>query len=123
MSKTAKFISGDGVEHEVSVESVAFELMSKDGAFERIDENAAEPAAETVEVIEKPLAKMNKLELLAEAERRGLELVPDEVTKAQIILAIEVADAKGPEPTGDAAGEGSNVETETEETDKSESNS
>jgi hypothetical protein len=84
------------------VDGESFKLMTKDGAFERIDENAAEPAAETVEVIEKPLAKMNKLELLAEAEKRGLELVPDEVTKAQIILAIEVADAKATNPEAGA---------------------
>jgi hypothetical protein len=36
MSEQAKFISGDGVEHEVSVDSPAFELMSKDGSFTRV---------------------------------------------------------------------------------------
>jgi hypothetical protein len=55
MSKTAKFISGDGVEHEVSVESVAFELMSKDGAFKRLDTKS-----EPVEAKQPTAAKKSK---------------------------------------------------------------
>ncbi len=37
----------------------------------------------------KPLAKMNKAELVAEAERLGVEVVPDSMTNKQIIEAIE----------------------------------
>jgi len=36
-------------------------------------------------------AKMSKAKLVAEAERRGIKVVPDEMTNQQIIDAIEAA--------------------------------
>jgi hypothetical protein len=38
---------------------------------------------------EKPLDKMNKAELCAAAEAKGIKVVPDEMTKAQIIAALK----------------------------------
>lgn len=38
---------------------------------------------------ETPSLKMSKAELVAEAERRGITVVPDGMTKAQILGAIE----------------------------------
>lgn len=35
------------------------------------------------------LTKLNKAELVAEAEKRGVDVVPDSMTKAQIIASIE----------------------------------
>ena len=37
------------------------------------------------------LSKMTKAQLVAEAERLGVTVVPDEMTKAQIVAAIEDA--------------------------------
>jgi len=109
MSKIARFISSDaaGTIHEVEHGSVAFELMSKDGGFVRLysdEEVAAFDAGEPIitdaprEIIEEPepvdLSKMNKAQLVAEAESRGVAVVPDEMTKAQIIDAIEAGEPK-----------------------------
>lgn len=52
MSNLAKFISGDGVEHEVEVGSPAFEHMTKDGSFKRLDAPAEESATEISETSE-----------------------------------------------------------------------
>lgn len=52
MSNLAKFISGDGVEHEVEVGSPAFEHMTKDGSFKRLDAPAEESATEITETSE-----------------------------------------------------------------------
>lgn len=116
MSDEATFISGDGVEHRVRRDSVAFEMMSKDGAFKRLysDEEALALLADTPpeskddQIVNdenpsgaqtdedksvKPRSKRPKLELLAEAEAMGLTLVPDEVTKKQIIAAMEAHEA------------------------------
>lgn len=103
MSKIALFRRADGLELEAHEGSEAFKLMSKDGQFERTDKPATEPAEPKTdenpnsEPPAKPIEKMNKTELLAEAEKRGLTLVPDEVTKAQIIAAIQEADTKAAE--------------------------
>lgn len=122
MSEThAKFVSGDGVPHEVAVDSPAFELMSKNGSFRRVDSfetetsgestqagetgtadesgptdagpAADQPEAET-EQAKADLKRLNKAQLVAEAERIGVTVVPDEMTKAQIIELIEAAEAK-----------------------------
>lgn len=57
MSSLAKFITGDGVEHEVAVGSPAYDHMVKDGSFQRViteTEAAAfdEPKASATEITE-----------------------------------------------------------------------
>jgi hypothetical protein len=83
--KIAKFQRADGHEFHAEETSEQFRIMTNDGSFTRIDE-AADAAPE------KPLSKMNKVELLAEAEKRGLDDVTEDHSKAQIIAAIEAKD-------------------------------
>ncbi|MBK6589903.1 MAG: hypothetical protein IPG22_16575 [Acidobacteria bacterium] len=103
-----RFISGDGVEHEVEEASAAAEIMRNAG-FQQLNA-AGEPFVYTLEdaiaqnngldesteakakaaIAETPdRSKKTKAELIAEAEELELDLVPDKVTKAQIIAAIE----------------------------------
>jgi hypothetical protein len=51
----------------------------------------AEPAKPESPKQEVDLSKMTKAQLVAEAERVGVTVVPDEMTKAQIVGAIEEA--------------------------------
>jgi|GEM_PF-5710875 len=93
-----KFLRGDGVEFETIVGSEAFLQMVKDGSFKRVftEEEAAEQATSEVaagEKAAKPLAKMNRTELADQAMTRGLSVSGD-MTKAQIVAAIEEHDAK-----------------------------
>lgn len=101
-----KFISGDGVEHEVEETSAAAEVMRNAG-FQRLD--VEEVVYTDQDVLEqsdgedataKPvnLTKLNKAELVAKAEELGIDVVPDSMTKAQIIAAIEAAAIPSGEP-------------------------
>lgn len=92
MTELARFISGDGVEHEVEVGSPAFDLMAKTGSFKRLDEPTAIEPDTTAAQEPVDLSKMTKAALVAEAEARGVTVVPDDMTKAQIIAAIEAGE-------------------------------
>ncbi len=87
-----KFISGDGVEHEVEETSLAAEIMRQNGLHQVGGETpattATEPDANAVPA-PKDRSKMKKAELVAEAEELGVEVVPDSMTNKQIIAAIE----------------------------------
>jgi hypothetical protein len=85
MSNTAKFISGDGVEHEVNADSVAFGLMSKDGSFQRVAESAADGSK----------APLKRPELIALAKSLGIEFKAN--TKNVDLLAALEAAQKTPE--------------------------
>lgn len=84
----AIFKRGDGIEFSAEVGTAAFELMTKDGGFERID---TEPAKEEKPAVEIDLAKLSKKQLLEEAAKREVE-VREEMTKAEILAAIEAAE-------------------------------
>lgn len=88
-----KFISGDGVEHEVEETSMAADIMRQNG-FQLVEEGSTiqEPEAEPVVV----LSKLNRTDLIAEAAKRGIVIDPDDKaqTKRVIIEAIEEADSK-----------------------------
>lgn len=86
-----KFRSGEGVIHEADESSMSYELMSKGGGFVRLDDETGEAvtAAEPKPAV--ALARLNKAQLAAEAEKRGLTLVADDMTKAQMIAAIDAA--------------------------------
>jgi hypothetical protein len=121
MSNVAIFKRSDGVEFHAEEGSESFRHMDKSGSFERVDEQADEPAAD-VEPKAKPLSKMNRAELVAEAAKRSSEPVPEDMTKAGIIAAIEEFDARAAEgktESGEPAAD-PNAETENKE---SESNS
>lgn len=84
-----KFISGDGVEHEVEETSPAADHMRTSG-FQRIyseAEAAAQLAAEAGEKV-LDLSKLKKAELIIEAEKLGVEVTPA-MTVKQILAAIE----------------------------------
>lgn len=89
-----KFISGDGVEHEVEETSMAAEVMRNAGFMvisidgERQPISAIEPDAPI------DLSTMKKAELLAYAEERGIEVNP----KAKVADIIAVIEAAGDEP-------------------------
>lgn len=85
-----KFISGDGVEHEVEETSMAAEIMRQNG-FQQIGGSEPGAEAETVTIV---LSKLNRAELIAEAGRRGIVIDPDDKaqTKKVIIAAIEAAE-------------------------------
>jgi hypothetical protein len=54
-------------------------------------------APEEIESEEKSLSRMTKAELVVEADKRGIEVVPDSQTKAEIITQILEAPVKGEE--------------------------
>lgn len=92
-AREALFKTGDGRDMVCPVGSVAYDLMSKDGSFtlvsidgERQPVSAVEPDT-TAEP--KKLSKMKKAQLVAYAEEIGCTVVPDGMTNAQIIKAIE----------------------------------
>jgi hypothetical protein len=109
---TTKFVSGDGIEHEVETGSPAYDQMVKSG-FTRVESKeestqvsrmlGAGPSDETTEGgaagspapdenAEKPpvdLSKMTKAQLVAYAEELGVAVTPDTMTKAAIVEAIE----------------------------------
>jgi len=85
-----KFISGDGVEHEVEETSPAADHMRTSG-FQRIGD--AKPETSGGEAAKPNLAKMKKAELVAYAESIGVTVVPDGMTNKAIIAAIEAAQA------------------------------
>lgn len=102
-AQQAKFISGDGVEHEVPVESYAFEIMSKDGSFRRLDLDPSFDPDLSAKQAPADRSRMKTAELVAEAEILGLDVVPGSMTKVAIIEAIE---AKLTEPPADEEMEG-----------------
>lgn len=83
MAKEIVFRRGDGVEFTVEEGSAAFELMSTDGSFRRLDEEG-EPAAQDPE-------DLSKLTVKQLQEKAALLDVPitKEMKKAEIIAAIE----------------------------------
>jgi 3,4-dihydroxy-2-butanone 4-phosphate synthase len=80
-----KFISGDGVEHEVEDDSMAAEVMRNAG-FQQIGVDAE------IEAGPIDLSSMKKAELLAYAEGKGIEVNP-KAKVADIIATIEEAEA------------------------------
>ncbi|MCC6328985.1 MAG: hypothetical protein IT174_10745 [Acidobacteria bacterium] len=89
------FKRSDGIEFACVEGSETHQLMERDGAFRRVEETTPSPEADDTdpqtggELVKKPLAKMNKTELLAEAAEIGVTIEDaDAVTKAQIIAAI-----------------------------------
>lgn len=103
MAEQAKFISGDGVEHEVDVNSPAFQIMSKDGSFTRVDDwhterdnlpaeepersisdEGAEGDLESDEIAE--LATLSRPELVAKAKELGVKASGK---NPELIAAIE----------------------------------
>ena len=101
------FKRGDGVFFSADEGTPSCQLMEQDGAFEESsDPTAKSDRTETADetVVEKPvnLNKLNKAQLCALAEEKGVKVVPDEMTKAQIIEAIEnaeTAEIESVEPT------------------------
>lgn len=108
MTNIAIFKRSDGAEFHAEEGSESFKLMTKDGSFTRIQDGETESrsAAEATSRVagaetstaadadvpaaaSTDLAKMTKAQLVAEAEACGVTVVPDEMTKAQIIEAIE----------------------------------
>lgn len=101
----AKFKRGDGIEFETEVGSASFELMEKDGGFERLDTEPAEKESGRVLVTGKlkntvstltddppavDLKKLNKTQLIEEAAKLGLT-IDAKAKNADIIAAIEQA--------------------------------
>lgn len=81
---TATFKRGDGAEFIVDEGSVAFDLMTKDGGFTLVREDAEpEPAGDGPV----DLSKLSKKQLFEEAAIRDIP-VTDKMTKDQIIEAI-----------------------------------
>lgn len=88
MAKEVWFRRGDGVEFASSEGTVAFDMMSKDGAFVRIDGPGAKPATAPVKQEGEDLSKLTVKQL---QERAALLDVPltKEMKKAEIIAAIQ----------------------------------
>lgn len=83
MAKEIVFKRGDGTEFTVEEGSAAFELMSADGSFRRLDEEG-EPVGDQKE-------DLTKLTVKQLQEKAALLDVPitKEMKKAEIIAAIE----------------------------------
>lgn len=88
--KEVWFRASDGREISCNEGSVAFGLMSKDGAFTRIgdDGEAIAPATDA----ELDLSKLKRAELLEYAAGKGIEVNP-KLKNADIIAVIEAAQA------------------------------
>lgn len=88
-NKEVWFQRGDGVKFSAEEGSASYQLMKKDGSFTELDADGYTVEPSIVEQpAEKPLARMNKTELYAEAAKRDVP-VTEEMTKAQSIAAIE----------------------------------
>lgn len=105
---TKWFRRGDGVHFSADEGTPSCQMMETDGAFEEISDPTAksdktEKSEETVVEKAVNLQKLNKAQLCALAEEKGVKVVPDEMTKAQIIEAIEnaaeTAEIESTEPT------------------------
>lgn len=108
---TAKFRRSDGLELEAEIGSASFEMMEKQGDFQRIDDEPAKAESD----VEIDLSKLNKKQLLEEAAKRGVE-ADEQMTKAAIIAAVEAKAASIVEEDaeGDFEDDGSTEEAEDE---------
>lgn len=94
----AQFISGDGVQHDVPVDSYAYELMSKDGSFKRVDGPTAvetgsleEPSGRLLgagEPQHTPIAELKRPQLVEKAKELGIEFKPN-TKNVDLVAAIE----------------------------------
>jgi hypothetical protein len=97
-----KFISGDGVEHEVEETSMAAEIIRQNG-FQRVDAEQAKPGRELGAGSSEPkpldLSKLGRPALIDEAAKLGITIDADDKaqTKKVIIAAIEAKLAEEPE--------------------------
>ena len=94
MSQTAKFLRSDGVEMITEVGSPSFEMMARDGSFQRVYTEAdslaqLEPAADAVAKTVS-LDEMTKAGLMGFAAERGIEVNP-KLTKNDMAAAIKAA--------------------------------
>ncbi len=89
MSEIAKFVSSDGVEHTVEVDSVAFGVMTKDGSFTRVY-SEAEAAEQNPGSDAAAPAPPTRAELAERAKELG---VPVKGKNAELLAAIEEAEA------------------------------
>ena len=95
MAELAKFISGDGVEHEVEVGSAAFGQMVKNG-FQRTDLPAPVAIDEGSEPAKVELEDLSMAQLSIKADYLGIHFAP-RTKKAAMIEAIkkaEIADSE-----------------------------
>ena len=112
MTEQARFRGPGDVIHTPEIGSITFDLMVEDGGFTRINEDGTdyvepqpqsggqESEVQSPKLVDEQtvdLSKLNKAQLIAEAEKRGVTIVPDEMTRAQIIEAIEAAAGAGKE--------------------------
>ncbi len=91
-------LDGSGETHETNVHEDNIAAFKKAGWVEG-ELPKSKPADDSAAVDETPagLMKHTKAELVAIAEGKGITVVPDEMTKQQIVDAIEAADASGNE--------------------------
>jgi hypothetical protein len=90
----AKFESGDGVLHTVTVGSPAYQKMVKEG-FKQLDAPSVEPDADA-EPAPIDLSKLNRTGLIEKAAELGIEIDAEDKsqTKKVIIAAIEAKQAE-----------------------------
>lgn len=90
MAKEVWFRDSGGRDLSCNEGSVAFDLMTKDGSFVRIDGPGAEAPAPAAEPEGEDLSKLTKKKLYELAVERDVP-VTAKMSKAEIIAAIEAA--------------------------------